>query len=123
MTQRFTIPGRLPGMNEIIAAAKQHHQVYAKEKKALTHKAMVLARAAGLRRVQRPCCVRFNWFEENKRRDQDNICAGAKFILDGLQDAGILPTDGWQGINGLEHRFYVDKENPRIEVELMGEPA
>ena len=32
----LTIPGRLPGLNEIIAAAKSHYAKYSNEKKAYT---------------------------------------------------------------------------------------
>jgi Holliday junction resolvase RusA-like endonuclease len=123
MPQRLTVLGRLPGLNEIIAASKQHYQVYAKEKKVLTHKVESLARAARLRTISSRCAVRFLWFEANRRRDQDNICAGQKFILDGLVAAGVLPDDGWQWISGIEHRFSIDRDNPRVEIDIIEEPT
>jgi Holliday junction resolvase RusA-like endonuclease len=123
LTQRLVIPGRLPGLNEIIAGAKHHWASYAKEKKNLTHRVGVLARAAALRTISSRCAVRFSWFESDRRRDLDNICVGQKFILDGLVSAGILPDDGWKWISGLEHRFHLDKKDPHVLVELMEEPA
>ena len=123
MTQRLTIPGRFQSLNDVIASAKSHPLVYAKEKRTHTQKVMVLAMAARLKKIERPCCIRISWYEQTRRRDQDNIAAGGtKPILDGLQEAGILPTDGWKWITGLEHRFHIDKDNPRIEVDVMEEP-
>jgi Holliday junction resolvase RusA-like endonuclease len=81
-----------------------------------------MARAAGLEPVTGKCVVRCLWFEKDKRRDPDNIRVGIKYILDGLVEAGVLPTDGWKYITGLEDRFYVDKERPRVEIEIIEEP-
>ena len=55
----------------------------------------------------------------NKRKDKDNISGGGdKFIFDGLQAAGILTNDGWSQIGDVTHKFRVDKNNPRIEIEI-----
>jgi len=73
--------------------------------------------------VKGKCVVRFLFFEKNKRRDPDNISSIArKSILDGLVKAGILPTDGWKCIAGLEDRFHIDNQRPRVEVEIIPEP-
>ena len=65
---------------------------------------------------EKPVCILFRWFEPNKKRDLDNICSAKKFIQDALVDIGILAGDGWRHIVGFTDEFYVDKENPRIEV-------
>ena len=39
-------------------------------------------------------------------------------ILDGLVKAGVLKNDGWLEIAGIEHKFSIDKTNPRAEVTL-----
>lgn len=63
---------------------------------------------------------KFTFYEENKRRDKDNVSAYArKFIFDALQKADILILgDGWKGVNMITEEFKIDKENPRIEVEF-----
>ena len=38
---------------------------------------------------------------------------------DALVKAGTLKNDGWNQIGGYEDLFDVDKENPRIEIELI----
>ena len=121
MTQTFTVEGELPGLNEIIASAKQggrgHGAVYAALKRQHTQKVAWLAKAAGLRTVTRSAVVRFIWFAPNRRRDKDNISAGGrKMILDGLEQAGVIPRDNWQWIAGFEDHFEIDRKNPRTEV-------
>lgn len=65
--------------------------------------------------------VVFRWIEKNRQRDKDNIAFAKKFILDSMQEWGIIPNDGWDQILGFTDEFYVDKRNPRIEVLLFGE--
>jgi len=33
--------------------------------------------------------------------------------------AGVLDNDGWKQIGDIEHRFRIDKYNPRVGVELI----
>jgi hypothetical protein len=123
LQQWLEIVGPLPGMNEMIAAAKGsggRGRGYATMKLAWTLK--VKSEAKGLRPVSR-AFLRFTWFESSRRRDPDNVCAAKKFILDGLVAAGVLPKDGWASVAGFSDRWAVDKARPRVEVtiEAMGE--
>ncbi len=111
----LTIPGRLPGLNEIIDAAKSHYAKYSTEKKEYTEEVAWLAKQARLPKVEKAYLV-ITWFEPDRRRDPDNIMAGQKFILDGLVQAGVFPGDSQKYIQGIYHSFAVDPKNPRIEV-------
>ena len=113
---KFEIPGRLPGFNEIIEAAKRNPHEYARMKE--TYTAMVAWLAKKLPRFEKVALV-ITWYEPDQRRDPDNIMAGQKFILDGLVAAGTIPNDSQRYIQGILHRFRVDKQNPRIEVEIV----
>lgn len=64
--------------------------------------------------------VNFRWYEENKNRDLDNICFAKKFILDALVAEKVIESDGWRGVRGFTDNFFIDKERPRIEVEIIG---
>ena len=116
--QTYTIPGNLPTMNEIIAAAKKHYAVYAKMKKINTQK-------CGTVFLQIPDTLQgkhdytIDWYRPNRRTDKDNIMAGTKFILDGLVNAGKIPNDGWGEIGKIQHTFHIDKDNPRVEVTII----
>ncbi len=112
---KIVIPGRLPGLNEIIAAAKSHYAKYSTEKKAYTEEVAWLAKQARLPKLEKVYLF-ITWFEPDRRRDPDNIMTGQKFILDGLVAAGVLPNDSQKYIAGIVHRFRVDRKNPRVEV-------
>ena len=62
----------------------------------------------------------YSWFEPNRRKDPGNIAGSEKLIADALQKCGIIENDGWDQISGIEHRFSIDKENPRLELEIIG---
>lgn len=116
---KFNLPGRLPGLNEIIRAAKQgnrNYQPYAKMKEINT--SAVAWTASKLPRNKGKVNITITWYEKDRRRDPDNVMAGQKFILDGLVVAGIIKNDSQKYINDILHKFRVDRKNPRIEVEI-----
>ena len=98
---KFWVPGQLPGMNEIIAAAKGNGGKgygYAAMKKAWTEKVAWHARSAQLHRHPLSRIkLEFVWIEPKNTngaaRDPDNIEAGQKFIWDGLKLAGVIKDD------------------------------
>ena len=112
-------PGRLPGLNEIIDAAKQgrgKYQPYAQMKDRYTSEIGWLAKK--LPRYNR-VDITITWYEPNRRRDIDNITGGGtKFILDGLVVGGAIKDDSQRYINSIAHQFEVDRENPRVEIEV-----
>jgi hypothetical protein len=52
------------------------------------------------------------WREPDARRDPDNVHAGVKFILDGLVDAKVIPSDRRKHIVRVSH-----------DVETMAKPG
>lgn len=114
----FTIPGQLPGMNEIIAAANKHRMQYYDLKKTEEYFIGLEIKKAKLKPIQSQVDIKFTWLCANKKRDKDNITAGQKFIIDALKDTGIIKNDGWKYIRDITHRVDLDRKNPRIEVEL-----
>lgn len=118
---KFEIPGRLPGFNEIIEAAKlrgRNYKEYATMKDRNTQMVAWLAKKAGLPKYEKAYLI-ITWYEPDERRDPDNIMAGQKFILDGLVAAGTIPNDSQKYVRGIVHRFKVDRKNPRVEVEIV----
>ena len=73
------------------------------------------------KKLKLPITLKIDWYCKDKRKDKDNIRFGVKFIQDGMIECGLLKNDGWNEINGYQDAFYVDKENPRIEIELVEE--
>ena len=112
---KIIICGELPNLNEIIASAKSHYGSYSSLKKVYTQKVVWLSKKLPkMTRINLTC----NWYCKNEKKDKDNIAVGIKFILDGLVEGGIIENDGWKQINDFSHKFYVDKTNPRVEVEI-----
>lgn len=116
---KFTIMGRLASLNDIIGRTNHSRWAGATLKKKQTELCRFWINAARLPKVTKPIYVHFDWHEPNKRRDPDNTRTGAKFILDALVEAQILPTDGRKWVKGLSDTFpEPDALNPRVEVTI-----
>jgi len=113
----LTIPGSLPSLNEYIRLERANKWGAAAMKKEATE--LVAATASGMERVEGPAVVSFRWFVKNRRMDPDNVVFAKKFVLDGLVLAGVLENDSMAHIAGLYDEVAVDRENPRVEVEIV----
>lgn len=119
MQYKFTIPLRLPGLNEYVNACRGNAYSGANVKKQVeTAIFYVLAQQLPGLRIHKPVHVDFLWVEQNKRRDKDNIAFGKKFILDALQKAKVLSGDGWTQVDGFTDSFAVCRNNPHVEVTI-----
>ena len=118
-SETLVIPGKLPNLNDIIAAAKVKHgpNSYPSMKRSWTEVIAMLARNQ-MEPIKGRVDIVIRSYEPDKRRDPDNVCAGAfKFILDGLVKAGIIETDSQKVINDMRFPpIRTDKINPRVEV-------
>ena len=118
MQYLLTIPGKLPGLNDYIAAERTNRHTGAKMKAYNGNIVSVAIRQCfrGVR-IEKPVYMEYTWYEPNKRRDLDNISSfGRKVIQDALVQCGVINDDGWKYVVGFSDRFDVDKRNPRIEV-------
>lgn len=118
-TASFTIYGRLSGLNEYTLKCRSNKYAGAKMKEANEQQvasAILSDRIIWGMVFSGKVHITFKWYEKNKRRDLDNIAFAKKFIQDALVKGGILQGDGWQHIVGFSDEFYIDKDNPRIEV-------
>jgi hypothetical protein len=118
--QTLWIPGPLPCLNDIIAAAKGcggRGYAYAKMKDTWT--SLVANRARAQRIVPVSCAhFRFEWHERSRQRNPDNIAAAKKFVLDGLVTAKVFVNDGWSQIAGWSDAWEVDARKPGVLVTI-----
>jgi hypothetical protein len=127
------IPGPLPGTNEIIDARAN---VFVPKAFAFPGRGFnsaklpnewgrikkrwhgIIAKCVEVQRFTMPAhggFMNYLILEPNKRRDPDNIGAGAqKVIQDGLVEAGIMQNDGWKFVHNYRHFFAVDVANPGV---------
>lgn len=126
MEYTFTIAGRFygkntfPDLNNYIAEASRHPQCGAKLKRDY----MMIASNAIRRqlpriKIEKPVKIHYRYYEASKRRDPSNVASCAvKIIEDSLQQCGVISNDGWANIAGYSQDFFIDRENPRIEVTI-----
>jgi len=104
--------------NKYINLTRSNKYLGAKAKKEATNKVALYALAQGLKPINRQVDVKVTHYCKNKRKDKDNIAFTIKFILDGLIKANIIKNDGWAEIGKLEFDFKVNKDDPKIKIEL-----
>lgn len=117
----LTIHGRLPGLNEYTDACRTKPRAGASMKRQAQETAMwhILSQIRG-HRFTKPVFLLFTFYEQDRRRDHDNVSSFArKVIQDALVKCGVLADDGWDYVTGYLDKFEVDKNNPRIVVEFI----
>jgi Holliday junction resolvase RusA-like endonuclease len=124
MIYRFTIPGRLPSLNQVIAACRWHPLAGHSQKKKWTRYCGMSAIHEKVPKFVGPVRLHIRWIEKDRRRDRDNIQSAAKFVLDGLVLAGVIRGDSQRWVTDLTHEIAEpDPKNPRIEVTIEQEES
>lgn len=116
-TDPIVIPGTFETLNEFI---KKNRQGYISGNSMKKRDQNIICRylPKGIRYEY--IDVIFSFYEPNTKRDKDNISGYFhKIFFDALVQAGCIQNDGWKHIGDMTDRFYVDKNNPRIEVEII----
>lgn len=112
----FTIEGELPTLNEYIAAERGNRFAASRMKRDWTE--IVRASAWNVKPCTKPAIVHCTWVMRNARKDLDNVRFATKFVLDGLQAAGVIRGDGQRYVVGLSDTFLIDRDRPRVEVTI-----
>ena len=116
--QRFTIPGRLPGLNDLYVNYRCPWKARRVKEQAM-QAVRIYARLSGIQPQKERVQATILCYEPNCRRDEDNVLGGAcKVVLDGLVNAGILQGDGRKYVTLANCSVQVDRERPRVEVVL-----
>lgn len=64
------------------------------------------------------CEMKFiTYYKTNRRHDVDAACP--KFILDGFSESGFIVDDDSKHLTSLLLKCFVDKDNPRTEIEVI----
>ena len=116
---RLIIPHELTDLNTYINAERSNKYAAAAIKERDTNTAWLYSKRQKNENSNGRYRITFHWYCKDKRKDPDNIAFARKFILDGMVKAGVLKNDGWNNVASLSDEFYIDKEKPRIEVQLV----
>lgn len=118
---KLIIPGELTDLNSYIKALNGNRWSGNKIKQDETERVAMEARIIRMQEVPEdwyPVRIHYKWFSKDQRKDTDNVAFSKKFINDGLVEAGVLENDSRKYVAGFFDDFYIDKDNPRTEVEI-----
>lgn len=128
MTYKLIIPGTMPNLNDYLQgeriAIRKNGKFTTKGnalKQEWQYKVITCIRAQlQSLNIKEPIRLVYRYYEPNRKRDLDNISAFAhKVIQDALVKSQVINNDGWKEIIGFSDEFFIDKENPRIEVTIV----
>jgi hypothetical protein len=131
VTQFLWVPGKLPGLNDILddkgvvfkhrGASPKRFDRYAKRKSAWAEKIRLLALQQRFARVDFGAFT-YLFVEAERRRDPSNVIAGGvKLIEDALQEAELLAGDGWANVTAIAPFWMIG--NPPGVLVAVGETA
>lgn len=125
--QRLWIPGPLPGLNDIIDAKgnrfRSGYDAYSSLKRKWGQTVALLARAQRFRRLEEGHFV-YLFREPNRRRDPSNFVAGGvKIVEDALQEAELLPNDGWKQVLSIDPHWVPDPIRPGVSLFVTRSPV
>lgn len=131
MTYKFTIPtngqNKLPSLNDYIKAERTRIGGRGKfiTKGAIMKREWQQYISVFIRKdlrgvkIEKPVIIHYRYFEQNRKRDFGNIHAPCqKFVEDALQECGTIINDNQRYIVGFTADFAIDKDNPRVEIEI-----
>ena len=116
----FTYFGVTPSLNEYLSATGRNPRAGNSMKQKFVQDLSWYIRADLKHwKATHPVIIHYIIYEPNMKRDHDNtVSVICKYVQDTLQKCGVIENDGWKHVLNFTHDFYVDRENPRIEVYL-----
>lgn len=126
MRNYFEIPIKLPNFNEFRAETARNMykggQMKNEVEDSIIYCIMLAKNKGTLKPIKNyPIQIRCTWYEKTTRMDIDNRRASVKFILDGMQKAGLIPNDNRKYVCGLFDEF-VKSDNDGVVVEIIEPP-
>ena len=137
MIYTFTIPikknsqgkwSKLPGLNDFIKAERVTFRTkYGKfmTKGAIMKKewqeyiSIFIRRDLGRLKITKPVIMHYKYYEPDLKLDIGNRHATCqKFVEDALQECGVLINDNQRYVKGFTAEFFLNRENPKIIIEL-----
>jgi hypothetical protein len=117
MNQTFTVPGKLPTLNDYTNSNRTHWGAGAADKLNATKKCATACQALELP-SNAQFVLHYLWHVSTKH-DYDNIAFAQKFVQDGLKMAGKIVDDSPKYIVGFTHEFVtVSKGNDCVTISV-----
>ena len=118
MITEFFIPGEFTTLNQHLAAANSNRHKCAEIKRDETRRVTLAAREVP--EIQNyPVDLHLTWYRVNRKSDPDNIAFAIKYVLDGLQIAGVMKQDTWGCVRKITHEFRIDAGAPGVAISIQ----
>lgn len=121
---QIVIPGKFESLNTYLSKSKETY----KTKSGKVWNAGNAMKKADQKRIlqylpdiaiKKPIIIYYEYYEPNMRRDHDNVSGYFhKIFQDALVKKGIIPDDGWRWVKGYSDRFYCNRKDPHIVVNI-----
>lgn len=111
MTYTFSIPVKLPSLNEVIAKNRTNRYDGARLKADIEDDIIRCIIKDRVPKISVPVDILMVFDERTKRRDVDNIQSAQKFILDAMVKAGVLEDDSRRYVRQIYHTVRDGKED------------
>ena len=123
MIHKCTIYGFDSGLNEVLNGVhfdyRQRRVVNPVKKRNDDLMIKQIRFAQDLKNITTPIVIHYDFYCKDRRRDRMNIASAAdKSFQDALQKCGFIKNDGWNDVLNATFAFFIDKENPRIEITI-----
>lgn len=116
---KCVILGTFPGLNEFIDANRISRGRWNKGNSMKQRDQKLIASQLPKWRADGQIRIHYTFFCPNRKKDLDNVSGYFhKVFQDALVAKGIIPNDSWKYIRGFSDEFYVDRDLPRVEVEI-----
>ena len=114
----IVLPNFIPKSLNVLFA--MNHWKRAAYKKEVSELVGWLCKGQTIEPIVGPIDIHFTFqFKAKRNRDMDNFIGGAKFIIDGLKDAGIIPDDNSDIVKSITVQFKKgSKEQTIIKLKL-----
>ena len=114
----------IKGLNELLGGRVYNHRTrkYHNSVKSDNDKVCLMAirKQLGNLRIDNPIKCIFYIYAQDKRHDRGNLyTACEKSFLDAMQKAHVIRNDGFDDVLDSEFHSYIDRENPRVVVEII----
>ena len=108
----FKINQKLPSLNDYINACRKNKYVGARFKQDIDAMCQFYCRSFKNKngKITAPVYLYFEWHENSKRRDWDNVQSAKKYILDAMQKCELIENDNPKHVKGIWDNVIYDNQ-------------
>jgi len=108
---KLIIEDKLPSLNDYISKINRNKHIGNKFKHDVQERINWYIKASKIKPIKCKVDLEIHWHEKTKRRDPDNIYSAIKYVLDSLQEMGIIQNDNQNCIRNIFNYLIHDKRD------------